>query len=239
MNEYGALALCYDRLMDFDYSSLCDYYESEFAAWGGGKPSSVLDLACGTGAVSLELSKRGYDLVSVDLSEQMLSVAQKRIPKSRGVLLLHQDMRKLDLNDTVDCAVCALDAINHLSGAEQVRQVFERVHLFLNPGGLFLFDVHSEENFFSTLANGNFIYDLDDTFCIWQSLLDRQRLKHHLDIFIREPGSQLFRRYEDDFCEYWYSRRTLCSALESCGFSVKNVNSLDPSRIYFTAKKEL
>ena len=235
MNGYCALARCYDRLMEFDYAALCDYYESVFAEFGV-KPNTLLDLACGTGSVSAELFRRGYDVTSVDASTDMLMQASAKLGSIPNALLLCQDMRKLDLNDTVDSAVCALDSINHLPDRKSLLQTFERVRLFLNPGGLFIFDVHSREKFFSVLADQVFVYDLPDLFCCWQSKLIDRHLRYTLDFFI--GGAAGCRRYTDAFCEYWYGPDTLTKLLRQVGLEPLLIDTQhDPERVFITARK--
>ena len=104
----------------------------------------VLDLGCGTGGISIEAAKKGYDVIGVDISVGMLNEARRKAAESGvSLLLLNQSMDELDLYGTVDFALCVLDGINHLDDAEMVKRTFERVSLFMVPGGAFAFDVNT------------------------------------------------------------------------------------------------
>ena len=147
-------------------------------------------------------------------------------------------MRSIDLNDTVDCTVCALDGINHLSKSEYLLRTFRRVWLFTNPGGFFIFDVHSHEKFFEILADRTFVYDLYGLFCSWQSSLNGRRLDYSLDIFSRCPDGR-YLRTGDSFSEYYYSGTTIERLLCKSGFRLEETDTSDAERtIYFAVKEE-
>ncbi|MCL2386319.1 MAG: class I SAM-dependent methyltransferase [Defluviitaleaceae bacterium] len=108
----------------------------------------VLDLACGTGNITLRLAKMGYDLIGVDASEDMLAEAnRKAYEQGEKILFLAQDMRELDLYGTVDAVVCVCDGMNYILTDEDLLTVFKRVRLFLNAGGVFMFDMNTEYKF--------------------------------------------------------------------------------------------
>ena len=106
----------------------------------GHAPGLSLDLACGTGSLTVELCRRGWDIYGVDGSPEMLSAAmQKASEEGLHILFLCQKMQRIDLYGTVDTVVCTLDSINHLTSPQDVQRTFDRVSLFLNPGGYFIF----------------------------------------------------------------------------------------------------
>lgn len=110
----------------------------------GGRPETLLDLACGSGSLSLELASRGVDVIGVDGSEDMLSLAMAKA--ARGdleLMFLEQDMRELDLFGTVSGAVCLLDSLNHITNTAGLAEVFRRLGLFIEPGGLLVFDANT------------------------------------------------------------------------------------------------
>ncbi len=236
MNGYDGLARFYDDLMDFDYSALCDFYESIFAKYGS-PPQTVLDLACGTGKVSAELAGRGYDITGIDLNENMLAQARFNLADYPEVLLLHQDMCALDLNDTVDAAVCALDGFNHLSGTASLVTALQRAALFLNRNGLLIFDLYSEEKFFKVLPENISVFDLDKVYCVWQSELSGKRsILHHLNFFI-PAGNGSYRRSGECFNEYWHSPATVKNALKKAGLTLLEIVSTNPMRTFYIAVK--
>ena len=169
MSSYDFLAGCYDRLTyDVDYSAWADYIEKHFTRRGlPGK--TVLDLACGTGSLTRELALRGYEMIGVDLSAEMLAEAAE---KNRGVspiepIFLCQSMDKLDLYGTIDACVCCLDSVNYVTSPKQLQRAFERVHLFLMPGGLFLFDVNTPAKL-QAMDGQVFLDETEDTYCVWR-----------------------------------------------------------------------
>ena len=139
MSSYDMLAGSYDQLTyDIDYPAWADYIEKHFRRRGI-PGNTVLDLACGTGSLTRELARRGYEMIGVDRSPEMLAVAAE---KCRGIaaeepILLCQSMERLDLYGTVDACVCCLDSVNYVTDPKKLARAFSRVHLFLTPGGLF------------------------------------------------------------------------------------------------------
>jgi SAM-dependent methyltransferase len=122
-----------------------------------GKAPIILDLACGTGNITLRLAARGYDMIGVDASGDMLAQAQnKAFEQGHRVLWLAQDMRALDLYGTVDAAVCTCDGLNYILNGNELMETFRRVRLFLNPGGIFIFDMNTAYKFGVILGNGAF-----------------------------------------------------------------------------------
>lgn len=137
MNSYGFLAGCYDEFTtDVDYAAWAEYIQRHFER-AGLPGSTVLDLACGTGSLTRELSLRGYEMIGVDLSPDMLAQAAEKNRDAEGIapIFLCQSMDQLDLYGTIDACVCCLDSINYVTDPKKLRRAFQRVHLFLMPGG--------------------------------------------------------------------------------------------------------
>ena len=136
---YTAMAPIYDEMnRELDYARWADFVEAQFARFAKEKPELVLDLAAGTGSMTVELAKRGYDMTAVDNSADMLSIAATRLAEAGqyGVLLLEQDMTEFELYGTVDAVVCCLDSLNHLTEDGELEKCFALVHNYLNPSGL-------------------------------------------------------------------------------------------------------
>ena len=139
---YEAIARVYDKLnAQIDYGKWADFFEMCFDRYLSEKPELVLDLACGTGRMTRELRGRGYDMIGVDGSADMLSEARYTYD-SEGILYLCQDMRELELYGTVGATVCCLDSINYLLDEKDLERTFSLVHNYLDPDGLFIFDVN-------------------------------------------------------------------------------------------------
>jgi len=158
---YHGFASMYDALMtDTPYQNWAAYIDEVFCERFRGRKRGeilVLDLACGTGNITLRLSEMGYDLIGADISEDMLAEAnRKAFETGKKILFLKQDMRELNLYGTIDAAVCVCDGMNYILDEKDLLKVFRRVRLFLNPGGIFIFDMNTEYKFKEMFANNIF-----------------------------------------------------------------------------------
>ena len=211
MTGYGDFAFYYDLLTEnVDYEKRSEYIRNLLVDNGIDK-GILLDLACGTGTLTLLLAQMGYDMIGVDASEEMLSVAQeKKMEAGIGneAIFLCQKMQELDLFGTVDAAVCTLDSINHVTDEENVKEIFRRVSLFMEDNGIFIFDVNTPYKHKEILGDNTFVYDMDDVYCVWQNSTDEKMLtKVSLDIFEKvedEEGEDVFVRYSEEFSERGY-----------------------------------
>ncbi len=222
MAGYGGFSCFYDRLTEnVGYPARAAYFDELIRRWAARPAELVLDLACGTGSLSLELARLGYDVIGVDGSPDMLAEAmEKKLRQQADVLFLCQDMDGLDLYGTVDAAVCALDSLNHITDAGTVQQVFDRVSLFLAPGGVFLFDVNSLYKHREILAGQTFVYDFGDLYCVWQNACeDGETVDISLDIFAQEEGEG-YQRYTESFSERAYSHEQILEFIEKSGMKL-------------------
>lgn len=200
MSAYEALARAYDALTwDVNYARRADYIEKLFRR-SRIPVHTVLDLACGTGEMTALLTERGYELIAVDGSPEMLARAREKAAGLAGEppLFLNQEMPRLDLYDTVDAAICCLDSLNYLTSAKDVRRTFERLHLFISPGGLLVFDISTIEKF-AALDGQVFLDETEDFYCVWRTEYDkRSRIcSYWLDLFTRCPGGEWTRSNEE------------------------------------------
>ncbi len=247
---YSILAECYDALMeDVDYAAWADFYEAQFRHYMGHRPGIVLDLGCGTGKLTNILAARGYDMIGIDLSAEMLSRAsQAAEAQDLHVLYLEQDMRALDLFGTVGAVVCSLDGINYLTRRDDVLLCFTRIHTFLDDGGLFVFDVNTPWKFEHIFANESYILENETTYLGWQNEYNQNTglCRFYLTIFM-EAEDGLWARYEEVQSERAYSDRTLRNLLDKAGFEVLAIVSdldgtpaaLNDERHYFICKKKV
>ena len=142
MSGYSVFARYYDELTaNIDYKKRGEYFHEIIKKFKQTKENILLDLACGTGSISEVMAGLGYDVIGVDLSDEMLGMAiEKKFDSGLNIQYLCQDMRKLDMYGTIDITICALDSINHLASLDDVRKVFENVAFFSEQEGLFIFD---------------------------------------------------------------------------------------------------
>ena len=245
--SYDIFSGFYDRLTDnVEYEKRADYF-CRLLSMCGAEDGILLDLGCGTGNMSLLMAERGYEVIGVDSSIGMLNVAQQKMFESGNqLLLLNQSMQDIDLYGTVDCAICVLDGINHLSGAEDVKKTFGKVSLFMNKGGVFAFDVNTIYKHRNVLADNCFVYDFDDLFCAWQNNYNSEdnSVEITLDFFEEEDG--VYYRSCESFSEQAYELCDIRAWLEEAGFEVvgiyddlttENVSPESQRAVFLTKKK--
>lgn len=223
MPAYVSFARFYDGLMeDAQYEKRCDYL-LEIANRHNHKMGLTLDLACGTGSITRELYRRGVDVYGIDGSADMLSEAmQKSAENGMDILYLRQKMQMLNLYGTIDTCICTLDSINHLINIEDVRKTFDRVGLFMNSGGLFIFDVNTVYKHRKILSDNTFVIENENVYCVWQNNCREDDIVDiSLDFFEEENG--VYYRSEEGFSERAYDDVTLRKMLEEAGFEVEAV----------------
>lgn len=242
MNEqydgYRALARVYDRLnAEIDYEGWADFVESCFACYLKEKPTLLLDLACGTGSMTLSLAARGYDMIGVDGSMDMLSVAYERAAELEvpSPLFLLQDMRAFELYGTVGAVTCCLDSINYLLSEEDVKSCFACVHNYLDPDGLFLFDVNSPYKFKHVYGDNAYVLEdewVDEdgveraAYCGWQNHFDEQTGICEFDLSVFEQNADgSYDRADEQQKERCYDEATLRTLLERTGFELLGIFS--------------
>ena len=245
---YEYLAGCYDRFTaDVPYAAWADYLEKHFAR--SKLPiHTVMDLACGTGSLTCELAERGYEMIGADLSEEMLAQAAEKARNVSGIppIFLHQAMEELDLYGTIDACVCCLDSVNYVTRPKKLARAFQRVHTFLMPGGLFLFDINTPDKL-QGLDGQLFMDEDEDACCIWRAEYSPRRriCTYGFDLFCREENG-LWDRMEEVHEEYAYEPEELEDMLRQAGFrQIKQYGELKmrrpapgEERIFFTARKE-
>lgn len=241
-SAYTAISRVYDKLnAEIDYASWADQLEATFDHFLPARPTLLLDLACGTGSMTIELSKKGYDMIGIDASTDMLSVAYERRGE-RSILLLQQDMRSFELYGTVGAVTCCLDSLNYLLEYEDLKKCFSTVHNYLDPDGLFLFDMNTPYQF--EHVYGCNAYVLEDelvwdegreneertaVYCGWQNTYHPESKICDFDLSVfEELPDGTYRRSDEHQRERCYTMEEITSALESAGFSLLGVGE-DPS----------
>ncbi len=229
---YGAIAGIYDRInAEVNYSKWADHIEECFARFLPEKPTLLLDLACGTGSMTLELASRGYDMIGVDGSEDMLSLAYSRAYEKgvEGILYLRQDMRAFELYGTVGAVTCCLDSINYLTSYCDIDACFACVHNYLDPDGLFIFDVNTPYKFENVYGNNSYILECEDEdgysdFCAWQNIYDHdsQLCNFYLTVF-SETEDKTYRREDEEQTERCYTQKELEYALAKNSFELLGI----------------
>ena len=245
MDAYHDLAFSYDRLTnDVDYEATVDFY-FEILGKEMLQPRTAVDLACGTGSVALLLAKRGLQVTAVDMSWEMLTVAQQKAAEANVFpKFVCQKLQQLKLPKGVDLAVCALDSIDYILDPADCKEAIRRVYKALNPGGCFIFDVNTPEKL-RAMDGQVFLDEDDDVYCVWRGEFDAQTniCSYGMDLFQRR--GEVWHRSFEEHREYAYSADQLTGYLKEAGFTSIAVYGdrkfSDPAegeqRIYLKARK--
>lgn len=241
--SYGNFAFVYDALTDdVEYSKRCDYLEKLFSKHMDFKPSLIADLGCGTGTVCSILSDRGYDMIGIDSSDMMLSEAIKKRGE-REILYLNQDMTSFELYGTVDVFLSMLDSLNYITSTDELSEVFALVKNYLNPGGIFVFDINTPYKYEQVLSDNTFTHDDNGIFYVWENFFDGEYCDFLINFFVENDG--VYTRFTEEHTQRCHTFKEMLDIIEKSGLSLEAVyNDLsfdDPTgeseRIFFVVKK--
>ena len=246
MDAYTSFAEVYDMFMDnIPYEDWCGYLTSLLKEYGI-NDSLVLDLGCGTGTLTELLAKEGYDMIGVDVSEDMLQEAiEKRAESGLPILYLLQDMREFELYGTVRVVVSICDSLNYILDYDDLAHVFSLVNNYLDPKGMFIFDLNTEAKF-QAMGSETIAEVRDEGSFIWENEYDEEEKinSYDLTLFIREEDD-LYRRYQETHFERAWSLDEIKKALTEAGMEfvaaydafTKNAPRKESDRIYVVARE--
>lgn len=240
---YNYFALRYDELTEnVDYKVRSDYISDFFNKLGLSEDASLLDLACGTGTMSLLFKEKGYRVIGVDLSSEMLSIADN---KAKGAIpFIRSEMQNFSLTEPVDACICCLDSINHLNSIKDVKKTFECIYNALNENGILIFDVNTVYKHRNILADNSFVFDEENYFLSWDNeQIDDYSIKIMLDFFVYNGKN--YDRYSEEFIETAFETEALSAALEPY-FEILGIYDdlsmdkpkTDSERLYFVCKRK-
>jgi len=221
---YDLIAPFYDSVNgDIDYAPWADFIEKIIELeYRDGSPELVLDLGSGTGRMTIELAKRGYDMTGVDASAEMLDIARVAAEDagvSDKMLWLCQDMSEFELYGTVDVTVSCLDCINHLTDSQSLDKCLSLVHNYLIPNGLFIFDINGKNKFETVYSDNSYVMEEDGKLCIWQNYYNPKSGLCDFYITLFEEGADgRYTRYDDVQREKMYTLRAIKQRLLKSGF---------------------
>lgn len=242
---YEKFAYAYDRMMrNVNYPRWRDYIESLFNMYDC-EPREILDLACGTGALTLLLAAQGYEMSGIDRAKGMLDIAQRKsVEQNQRITFHHGDMLDFQLDQQYDAIICTYDSINYATSEDELKSVFERVSEHLKPKGLFLFDVTTERNIVEHFHNKTFSENHQDYSYIWKNnyLYHTKMCRTFLTFFIRE--GEMFRRYEEVHQQRIFEVDTVHHLLKKTGYKMLSAFDMytfnrwnrNSDRINFTAQ---
>lgn len=245
---YEKSACLYDALMeDAPYDRWLDFFLTQQKKWHP-EAKTVLDLACGTGEITIRLQKKGFDVTGVDLSVDMLTVAQhKAMEAGFTIPFYEQDMSRLEGLGPFDIVVIFCDSLNYLETEEQFIATFERVYDVLNENGLLLFDVHSPYKIENGYIGKTFAYNGDDIAYIWNCFPGPypDSVEHELTFFVYDEGTKQYERYDELHRERTFPVEQYEKWLTDCGFTIRSITgdftdegfTDRTERVFFTVQK--
>ena len=253
MDAYTSFAQVYDLFMDnIPYSEWCSYLTSLLNEYGI-VDGLILDLGCGTGNVTEILAQKGYEMIGVDCAEEMLCIAmEKKQEKNLDILYLLQDMRSLELYGTVRAAVSICDSLNYLLEYSDLVHVFRLVNLYLDPGGIFIYDLNTLYKYTEILGESTIAENREEGSFIWENTFDpKSRLnEYELTLFLPdEPEKgreQKYCKYQETHIQRAFSREEVEQAVLEAGMELlacydaftREMPRPDSERIYFIAREK-
>ena len=248
MEAYTSFAQVYDLFQDnIPYEEWADYLKSLLNEYGV-KDGLVLDLGCGTGSITELLAKAGYDMIGVDNSEDMLEIAMdKRSRSGLDILYLLQDMREFELYGTVKAAVSICDSMNYILEKEDLVQVFKLVNNYLDPEGIFLFDMNTVHKYRDILGDTTIAENRDEGSFIWDNSYDEEEGLNYYELAVflpREDG--LYEKSEEVHCQKAYPQEEIETLIKEAGMellAVYDAYTLNPAtedseRLFFVAREK-
>lgn len=256
MESYTCFAEVYDLFMDnVPYDEWAKQADSILEKYNV-KKDLVCELGCGTGAMTRRLSKMGYDMIGIDLSVDMLDIARDMeyedadfdMEKGPAILYLNQDMREFELFGTVQAVVSFCDSMNYITTEDDLLHVFRLVNNYLDPGGIFLFDMNTVHKYRDILSNNTFAENRDEGSFIWENEFDEESdlNQYDLTLFIRdEEDEDIYFKYEEQHVQRAYEIDNVCKLIKEAGMELLEVIDVDTmkdvtentERVYFVARE--
>ncbi len=242
MEAYQDFAYVYDEFMDqTPYDMWCERIDLFIQKYGVSKSNQeaenaldseknlVLDLGCGTGCLTELLYQKGYDMIGIDNSQSMLSVAMEKREKSgSNILYLLQDMRELELYSTVGTIVSVCDCINYILEEEELLDAFKLVNNYLFPGGIFIFDFNTVYKYQHVIGDTVIAENRDECSFIWENFFDEENdiNEYEVTIFVKEEND-LYRKFTENHFQKGYTKEVILELLTRAGMEIVNVIDAD------------
>lgn len=254
MTTYEHFAYLYDELMkDAPYDQWVQYVKETLGKYqmnrSSGEPFQLLDLACGTGELSTRFAKEGFHVTGIDLSADMLAVAQAKA-EDAGVRIpfYEQNMAEFEVPALFDVIGIFCDSLNYLQTEEEVKDTFGQAFLYLKSGGLLIFDVHSIFKITQVFINQTFALNDDHIAYIWNSFPGEEAnsVEHELSFFVLDERSGKYDRYDELHFQRTFTIQHYSEWLTEAGFEILEVNAdfehsppqNHSERIFFIAQKK-
>lgn len=245
--NYIKFAKIYDNLIyDVDYKKMADFYKDIIEQKANRPFKNILELGCGTGNITEKLI--GYNIIAVDYSEEMLSIARSKLGNRRNVRFINGDIRNLNLNKKFDLVIAGLDIINYITSIDDLNKVFKNVYGHLEKDGIFIFDINSKYKIESFIGDNVFTDEIDNILYIWQGAYNKDtKTNDYLLTFFVEDKDGKYNRFSETHSERAYSIEEITSLLNKNNFNqtqifnnfnMEEINE-ESMRITFVVSKEI
>ncbi|MCR5608785.1 MAG: class I SAM-dependent methyltransferase [Lachnospiraceae bacterium] len=246
MEAYTTFAEVYDEFMDnIPYEEWCRYIISLLKQYNVKNEGIIAELGCGTGSITRILSKSGYNMIGIDNSEDMLSIARKKSTEDEDILYLLQDMREFELYGTVDAVISICDSMNYITDDEDMVTVLKLVNNYLEKDGIFIFDMNTEYKYRSILADNTFAENREECSFIWENCYDEEEMinEYALTLFIKED--EYYKKYEEFHYQRAYTIEKMTELIKESGMELiavydaftMNKPTKTSERVYFVLKE--
>lgn len=254
MDAYSGFAYVYEKFMDnIPYDRWGEYIASLLREHGL-QEGLICELGCGTGSITRRLKEKGYDMIGVDMSPEMLEIAMyDHMEESEGILYLNQDMREFELYGTVDAIISVCDSMNYLTSERDILKVLKLCNNYLEAGGLFIFDLKTEYTFSHEMGERTIVDNREDATLIWENHYDSGEKINAYDITIfnrippeDEEDEELFEKIQETHLQKAYDLETVKRLIAEAGMEFVAVYDAfthdapreDSERVYFIAKEK-
>lgn len=242
---YTSFAYVYDEFMDnVPYDEWCEYIEKLLKSKGI-KEGLILDLGCGTGKLTRRLKEKGYDMIGIDNSEDMLSIAREKGDDS--ILYLMQDMREFELYGTVNAVISICDCINYITDTQDLLQVFKLVNNYLEKDGVFIFDLNTEYKYSQVIGDSVIADNREDESFIWENTYyEEEKINEYEVTLFMKTENGLYEKHVETHYQRAYSLEEIKELLQKAGmefiaaydaFTTKPVRN-NSERIYVIAREK-
>ena len=255
MEAYTGFAGVYDELMDeIPYEQWCANVVQALESFDI-RDGLILDLGCGTGTLTELLAAKGFDMIGVDCSEEMLNIAcGKKVQSSQDILYLNQDMRAFELYGTVRAVVSVCDSLNYLLDKQDLAACFRLVNNYLDPKGIFFFDFNTRYKYETVIGDSVIAENREDCSFIWENYFDEKTgiNEYDLTLFVKEKeamfsGQEHFLRFQEVHFQKGYTLEEMKLLIEGSGLAFVKAYDADTlkevtdrsERIYCIAQEKM
>ncbi|MCR5345976.1 MAG: methyltransferase domain-containing protein [Lachnospiraceae bacterium] len=245
MEAYTGFSEVYDTFMDnVPYTKWGEYIIDILKEYG--ITNGILcEIGCGTGKMTKLLSDRGYDMIGIDSSADMLDIAHDKRGNDGKILYLNQDMKEMELYGTVRAFISCCDSVNYLLSGEELLTTFKLVNNYLDPKGLFIFDMNTMYKYKELLAENVFAENRDDASFIWENFYDEDEKINEYDLTLFVKEDELYRKYEEVHYQKAYDIEEVEELIEKSGLKLLAVYDAytrdkvrkDSERVIFIAQE--